>query len=1040
MKPIELTVSAFGPYADELTIPIRQLGESGVFLITGDTGAGKTSIFDAICFALFGEVSGSQRAADQLRSDFAQPTVETFVRLHFSHGGEEYRIQRTPKYDRPKKRGTGTVTQAANAVLTRPDGTTVAGASAVTEEVERLLGVGCQSLKQISMIAQGEVLKLLTADSRSRAEIIRRVFHTDPLVQLQKQIKSEYLAMNRQCAEMSRAALQYTEGFRLEEESPLSALIGEEDGISDLLDGVRKQNKADQVRVQHEKEQLTALRYEQTRATEAVACAQRDNETLQKWQTARAQVEAHMARQPRVAQAKETVARARRAQTIVMPKWNAWQNEQRRVSQAREDAQNKKQQAEQLARRTPQVQQAFEQARRESARTAQLEQEIARLTDAQEQAARWKQASAQAKQAEDDAQEQAREAQRCEQARDDGNRRMQQARDRLEAWKDVQTELVRLRNELEKSQLRENQLKKALELFEEAERCARGLQREQQSFFKLEAQYREAEQAYRESECAWNREQAGILAGSLREGEPCPVCGSLHHPSPASLSAGAPTEEQLNRQKQQLEDCREAYQKQSMRCGEHRARSESAARHVRQTLGELFADEGKTRRDVQTALEQQQKTTEQLESALRQCEQRDIQGKKMQEQYQQLSERQPQLERQARQAQQRYQQAGTRAAQLAAAAQQLRKSIPFDDVEQLAARLTSCQTERDRIAQKLERAQDAWDNHQRQLASAQEGQKAAEEQLKQSEQTERNAQQEWKDALHEAGFATGEAFREAYMEPAQLQKLDRQVQQAEQEFAAATSLEAEYAAAAKDLQLADVPALTEAREKAAANVRACETEIHRRTERIQANERILQQIDRTQVQQAELEKRTAALRELSQTANGELTGKQKMMFEQYVQAVYFDRVLQRANLRLRDMTQGRYAMLRRKKAENNRSQTGLDIDVMDYYTGKCRSVKTLSGGESFLGALSLALGMSDVIQSYAGGVRVETVFIDEGFGSLDSTALEQAISVLARLSDGDRLIGIISHVDELKDRIGNQIVVQRGTSGSTARLIVQEGG
>ena len=161
------------------------------------------------------------------------------------------------------------------------------------------------------------------------------------------------------------------------------------------------------------------------------------------------------------------------------------------------------------------------------------------------------------------------------------------------------------------------------------------------------------------------------------------------------------------------------------------------------------------------------------------------------------------------------------------------------------------------------------------------------------------------------------------------------------------------------------------------------------------------------------------------------------MLEQYVQAVYFERVLQRANLRLRDMTQGRYEMQRRRRAENNRSQTGLDIDVLDHYTGRCRSVKTLSGGESFLGALALALGMSDVIQSYAGGVRVETVFIDEGFGTLDSNALEQAIGVLARLSDGDRMIGIISHVAELKDRIGRQIVVERSTAGSTAQLIVR---
>lgn len=249
-------------------------------------------------------------------------------------------------------------------------------------------------------------------------------------------------------------------------------------------------------------------------------------------------------------------------------------------------------------------------------------------------------------------------------------------------------------------------------------------------------------------------------------------------------------------------------------------------------------------------------------------------------------------------------------------------------------------------------------------------------------------------------------------------------------------MEREYAAAVSQDEIEDVQKLRQAREQAE---RACRDSEQRRTQcdaRRQHNRALLARIEQVQGELEQLEQQTAALRELSQTANGELAGKQKLMLEQYVQAAYFERVLHRANLRLRDMTQGRYEMYRRKTAENNRSQSGLDIDVMDYYTGKRRSVKTLSGGESFLGALALALGMSDVIQSYAGGVLVETVFLDEGFGTLDGAALEQAIGVLVRLSGGNRLIGIISHVAELKDRINRQIVVRRGASGSTAEICI----
>lgn len=1038
MKPIELTVSAFGPYSGELTVPMHRLGESGLFLVTGDTGAGKTSLFDAICFALFGEVSGSQRAADQLRSDFAQPSAETFVSLRFSHGGELYHIRRTPKYERPKKRGTGTVTQSANAVLEKPDGTTVAGASAVTEEVERLLGVGCQSFKQISMIAQGEFLKLLTADSKSRAEIIRRVFHTEPLVHLQMQIKTEYLEAKRQCAETRRAALQYAEGFRLTDGSPLAALLGDEDRLAELLDGIRAQNQSDDSRTACAQQRLTQLMQAQTRATEAVACAKRDNEALQKWQAAREQLQVQTEQLPRVRQAKDTIAQARRAQTMVQPKWDAWQNEANRVRQIQEAVHSRTREVEQLLQRTPQVRQQYEQAKQQAADSAPLEGEMARLTDALELAQRWRQAAEQAQQAKQQAQRKQSDAVRWERERDSAARQMQALHDRLEAWQEVQTELVRSRGELEKSQLREKQLERALTLFAEHDRCAWVLEQQQNMFLQTETAYQQAERRYRDSELAWNREQAGILAQSLSDGQPCPVCGSLHHPEPAILSAGAPTEEQLKQRRQELETCRETYQAQSVRCGESRTRRDTAAQTVRDALTELFGDADRTQAEAANACDRQRAETQTWRAAVQRCEQQDAQGRQEQEKYRNLAEQQPQLEQRAKLAQERHQQAATQAAQLSAAAQQLRKSIPFDDLTGLSDRLQACCDRRSRIGQQLERAQSALDAHQRQLTGAQEVLKSNADQLRQCEQAAAQAQQSWKDALREAGFATGEAYRQAFLQPAQLQKLEQQVQHAEQAFAAAKSLEAEYAAAARDLRQADLSELTALREQAAADVRACEAEMHRCTERVQANRRVLQQIDRTLAQQQDMETQAAALRELSQTANGELTGRQKIMFEQYVQAAYFDRVLQRANLRLRDMTQGRYEMQRRKKAENNRSQTGLDIDVLDYYTGKCRSVKTLSGGESFLGALALSLGMSDVIQSHAGGVRVETVFIDEGFGSLDSAALEQAISVLVRLSGGDRLIGLISHVAELKDRIGNQIVVQRGTIGSTARLITQE--
>lgn len=1033
MKPIELTVSAFGPYAGEVSLPMEQLGQSGLFLITGDTGAGKTSVFDAICFALFGEVSGSQRAADHLRSDFAGPQAETFVFLRFSHGGAVYAVHRTPKYERPKKRGAGTVTQNANAVLTCPDGTTVAGATAVTEEIERILGVSCASFKQISMIAQGEFRRLLTADSRTRAEIIRRVFHTEPLVWLQKQLKAEYLERNRVCAEAQRAAAQYAEGFQL---------TGEQDGgereLSALLDEVRRQNEADRAQLAAEEAQLEQLRAAQTRAIEAVVQAQRDSEVREKWRAARTQREQLEAQQPEQAQRTARLARARLARDVVQPKWDAWQSEQQRAQQLCDGAAQREQAVRQLRARTPQVQRDWEQAQQSEPRLAALEQEITRLTDAQARAARWKDARAQAEQAAREAQRLQQQAQAQAERRDAAAQHIEQLRARLEQERGVPAELTRTRAEFQQSQERERQLAGLLDLFDAQAQCAGQLEQEQRDYLALERAFVQAEQRYRDSELAWNRGQAGIFAQSLREGVPCPVCGATVHPHPAQPEAQAPTEQQLKQLRQQQEQSRARWQEQGTRCAASRSRMDAAADAVRRTASALFDTAEPSREQTARAREEQKRTTAQLLEAGRQLAAREKQADALRRALQTALDGQPELENAARQAEQAQQAAAAQAAGAAAAARELRAAIPFDEVETLSDRLREVQRQRDALTRQRETCRAAWEQHQRALSAAEEAHRSAREQYNRSVQAAEEAAQAWRAALTQAGFATGQAYQEACLPPEEQAVLEQRAQQFAQQLAAARSLEREYESAAAQAAPADLEQLTQARAQAEQACRACEQAVQARAQRLHRNEETMRRVQQVLERQGELERQTAALRELSQTANGELAGKQKLMLEQYVQAAYFERVLQRANLRLRDMTQGRYEMRRQRRAENNRSQSGLDIDVMDYYTGKTRSVKTLSGGESFLGALALALGMSDVIQHDAGGVRVETVFIDEGFGSLDGAALEQAISVLTRLSDGERLIGIISHVSELKERIGRQVVISRGASGSAANLILGE--
>lgn len=1033
MKPIELTVSAFGPYSGKMTLSMEDFGGSGLFLVTGDTGAGKTSIFDAICFALFGEVSGSQRASDQLRSDFAKPEAETYVDFRFSHHGQEYYIERIPKYERPKKRGSGTVTQNPKAILKYPDGSTVAGASAVTEAVEQLLGVGCQSFKQISMIAQGEFLKLLTADSRSRAEIIRRVFHTEPLVELQKQIKAEYNAWNHKCEEIRRAVLQYTEGFRIPENSPLAGMDNPE--LAALLEGMEKQNAEDAVCLQAAEDQLAKLRQTRTAAIEAVVRAQQEKDALEKWQTAKRTLEQLSAQKTEMEQEKQQLEKARNARDIVLPKWNIWQMEQQRQKKLQESVIERKQAIQELEKSAPVVRQAWEEASRKEVQLTVLEQEITRLTDAQEKAEAWKQKQKQAEQEQTAAKQKQKISEKKSAELTDMQAEVEKLNQRVEKLHEIQLQLADKRLAWKESKKQEERMKAALALFVELDESQKELGDTQKQYLVLEQAFSEAEKRYRSYEKAWLRGQAGILAQALQDGIPCPVCGAIHHPAPAQLKQQVPSEQQLEQEKQKMERARAALQQQSMACAACKSKMEAAQAAVQRVCMELFDTAEKTQQDFIIAQKEQHAQTIELQQQGKALAEQEQQGLNVQKKRNTLLEQQPKLETTAKQAEEEWHQAQTQAAATCAAAQALRTAIPFDDLQQLEEQLYQKKTERESLGQQIEQAKSAWEQYQRNLAGAQEVLLSESAQLQQAAQAVEKAVAQWKASLPEAGFATGEAYQKSLLASEELQRREQRVQKFTQDVAAAVGLEREYAAAAPKGAPVDIEQLIQKREQVENSCRTCEAEKNQISERIQTNSGILQRIGDMQKQLSKLEQQTAALREMSQTANGELNGKQKLMLEQYVQAAYFERVLQRANLRLRDMTQGRYEMRRRKKAENNRSQSGLDIDIMDYYTGKCRSVKTLSGGESFLGALALALGMSDVIQSYAGGVRVETVFIDEGFGSLDSAALEQAISVLVRLSGGNRLIGIISHVAELKDRIDKQIIVQRSTNGSTAHMI-----
>ncbi|MDO5548507.1 MAG: SMC family ATPase [Eubacteriales bacterium] len=1037
MKPIKLTMSAFGPFAGEQTLSISDLGDHGLFLISGDTGAGKTTIFDAICFALFGKVSGSMRAEDSVRSDFAEAATPTFVALTFSHRGTVYSLRRNPRYLRPKKRGDGEVEEKPDAALCRlEDGAVLAsGAKEVTAAVEDILGVDVTQFKQISMIAQGEFLRLLTADSKSRADIIRRVFETEPLRQIERALKDQLHAEEATLRELETRMGQQAESLRLPEDSELRELCGTVFALPELLTGLsafEKQQEAEQKQLQ--KAELELDRQAKNLHTLAKQ-AEENNEKLNRLHRTRQEYTALLGKKQEMQERKNRIAQAERAERIASGKQQE-ESAAADYAKMRKLWEEAKAERERLEDQLPEYQRLAAQARESDAQAAeQIDPELAALRSAQGQYRELETLQKECIQLRLEFQKQREQLHEADQQRISCEERQEETQTILNQTAGAQADAARLQVELEKQEDRLTQIGQLRNSLSALDQQKSLLHRAQEQFQSAERRFVEMDAQCGDAERRWSRAQAGILAQSLQEGRPCPVCGSTHHPKPASLEQEDITEERLEQLRGEREESRTSMNDWALRCREKKTMLEKDAAQIENLFDALFGvvlSEEELLLRMQTEKVQRQNVEQKREQAQADSQRYQRAQETMtalQTERQSIQTKLDQQKQKTEQAEKRYEQA-----ELECRMQQ--KSLPYATWTEAKQRLEELERERTRIRSALEQAEEA----NRVLQSRYENQKTTQEiyfqRTEESRLAWQAAQKQWEHRRSKAGFLSEQEWDAARMTEEALEESKAQAERYQSEY---TRLEVqcrEQERETKSLTYTDLEQLHRQCEAVEEKRSACLDQLGQIRSTREANRSIAEQLrQKEKLRQKKLDE-VAALRELSRTANGELGGgKERISFEKYVQAAYFEKVLDKANARMRVMTSGRYELCRRLRSKDRRAQAGLDIDVLDHHTGRLRDVKTLSGGESFLGALSLALGLSDVIQSYAGGVSVETVFIDEGFGSLDSNALEQVLGVLTALSGDRRQIGIISHVAELQERIDRQIVVHRGRAGSKATLM-----
>jgi len=883
MKPLKIKISAFGPYKNCIDIDFEKLGKSGIFLITGDTGAGKTTIFDSISFALFGEVSGSNRPVPSVRSDFADNDTETFVELEFTHKNKKYKIRRNPAYERTKKRGEGTTKTSADASLEYDD-KVISGTKNVDIKIEEILGINSKQFKQISMLAQGEFLKILFAESKDRTEIFRRIFDTDIYNQIAKRLADKTRIAKAELEQLkdyfaiNSSNIVWKDGIQSVQPKDVNELF-----IQEILEKLQQEIKINSEQFGKCQEQIGKQSDENSKMEKEIMAQKDKNDKIDRCQKLQDERKVLQEKQEDIKQKEILIQKSQEIINKILPKEDKKKELEKEISQKQKVLQD--------------ISEKIELGKKKEEKFKQI-LELIEIIKVQFQ--------------------------------------------KYSELKDVKTEL-------------EDKIKKLQVIIKEQENKKIASENAQ----KLEAEWEKLSTEVLEKEKEFFREQAGILAEKLKENEPCPVCGSLHHPNLAIKSKSVLTKEELDNLKEKEEKSRKILTDATNKVTEINSKIE--------TLIKEFGEKP----DVELYNKKYAEISEELEKA-----------------YNQLNDNYKKI---------------------------MLKDIVIESFEY--------DIFKEKITNKISKEREEFLKLQTQQ---EENKKQIDELLQKKEK----AQNDYQNTLKELGFENEEQYKKSVLNNLQIEIFSKEIEKYKTDVTInATKLE-EIQKEIKGFEKVDLTAKIQEfnnKKQELENMRRQQMEYHRIFEN---NNRILVDLQTNSKKLDSKIKEFTMVEDLSKIANGTVYGKRRIEFEQFVQASYFDMVIIEANKRLLKMTDNRFLLVRKESSERVSDKIGLELEVIDNYNGKRRDVKSLSGGEAFKAALSLALGLSDVIQSYSGGIVVDTMFIDEGFGSLDTESREQAINTLNQLTDNHKLIGIISHVTELKERIDKKIIVTKSTGGS----------
>ncbi len=932
MRPLKLVMSAFGPYAQECSLNLEDLGNRGLYLITGDTGAGKTTIFDAIVYALYGEVSGSDRDVSMMRSHYASEETETYVDLTFEYDGRVYNIHRNPKYSvirNSSAAGITNITKDEDAVLTYPDGTKINGNAEVTHAVTELLGIDVREFQEIVMIAQGKFEELLTTDTKTRNEVFRRLFHTDNFKTLQDRMRKDAETLSADIDAQKKELARTVHAIQCDSESENLTKLNE---YKDMKEDAPVQEIISFIDIIQEEDQVAMDSMSDSIASMDERIAEIDQSLGKADQTS--QIFAQLARtQEGLEDLNIRVNEAKSAYDNLISS-----NEAERIASQRA---------------------YYNQAKIDLRKYTELDVLSKSYNEAMESLNSTKEelSSVQTKLASLSAQ-------------------LQEDTSRIKELGGCNAKLIQVENAIKDADQRIAELNRASKAIEDYENSKQEYEDIIEKLGSSNSAYKRLNEEYNALLNAFLAGQAGILAESLESDQPCPVCGSVHHPRPARRSEGTPTEARVREAEAAMNTAKE----QQMNYGSSASGAKEKVALLETVMNEALAGCEISSTGADGIAEAEARVSK-LEIARSQAETSRVQLEKDCEELEQKNEALPSLQLEIKELETRAGELNTAQARLEEQTSssekrilELQGQLQYSSLGAAEASLQALDLDIKNREARLEKLRVSY------------------EKAKNKQDAARRVEKELQQTLLSGGVDDYDTFV-AEMESQQTEKNDCETTR---------------------------KLLEEARNIIVSRKRSNE----------KASQKLTQIGDEIGKTTAQYEWMNA----LAVTADASVGGQDNVSLEDYVQMAYFDRILALANHRLKALSDGQYQLMRREGSDLE-SRNALELDVLDHYSGRKRSVRTLSGGEMFKASLALALGLSDEVSMRIGGLQIDTLFIDEGFGSLDKASLDNAVNVLDKLSGENRLVGIISHVEELKDRIPHQIVVSKNQSlgtGSTA--------